>query len=280
MGYCSICGKPAGFLRKKHSECEVKRSYGWSQMLVLATDSALGRAPLSNLEERLTKVAKSNHVPISRVPRALVGGWEQAVDHFLEDGHLDPTEEEHLTRFRTDFSLTQDQLDVGGAYTRLVKGAVLRDILNGIMPDRVDVKGNLPFNFQQIEKLVWLFPAVKYFECRSRRQYVGGSHGMSFRIAKGVYYRVGAFKGHAIETTESVHIGTGLLGVTNRHIYFSCDCKSFRIRHDKIVSIAPYSDGVELHRDAATARPQSFVTGDGWFTYNLLKNVANLSTGR
>ena len=62
----------------------------------------------------------------------------------------------------------------------------------------------------------------------------------------------------------------------NTDEYFSGGGKSFRIRHDKIVSIQPYSDGVGIHRDAATAKPQVFATGDGWFTYNLLMNVSGL----
>jgi len=36
----------------------------------------------------------------------------------------------------------------------------------------------------------------------------------------------------------------------------------------------PYSDGIGIHRDAASAKPQIFVTGDGWFTYNLVVNLA------
>jgi hypothetical protein len=276
MGTCSFCGQPAGFLRKKHPACEAKHNEGWSQMLALATDSAVGKAPVDTLEARLSKIAGSSFVSMPRVQEALIRGWEQAVNHFLEDGHLDSSEEEHLSGFRTHFSLSQGQLDGNGAYSRLVKGAVLRDIMNGVLPERIQIQGNIPFNLQKAEKLVWLFPEAKYYEDRKRRHYVGGSHGMSFRIAKGVYYRVGAFKGHAVETSETVFVGPGLLGVTNRHVYFSGSGKSFRIRHDKIVSIEPYSDGVGIQRDAASARPQVFVTGDGWFTYNLLMNVTNL----
>jgi hypothetical protein len=33
-------------------------------------------------------------------------------------------------------------------------------------------------------------------------------------------------------------------------------------------------------RDAATARPQTFVTGDGWFTYNLLMNLSEMAKNR
>jgi hypothetical protein len=37
----------------------------------------------------------------------------------------------------------------------------------------------------------------------------------------------------------------------------------------KIEMIQPFQDGVGIQRDAQTAPPQLFITGDGWFTYNL-----------
>ena len=100
---------------------------------------------------------------------------------------------------------------------------------------------------------------------------------MSLRIAKGVYWRVGGFKGRPVETIDRVHADTGLLGITTKHVYFHGPNKSFRIGHDKIISFTPYTDGVGVMRDAATARAQIFVTGDGWFTYNLLRNAAERS---
>ena len=56
----------------------------------------------------------------------------------------------------------------------------------------------------------------------------------------------------------------------SRHLYFAGDDKSFRIRHDRIVSYHPYTDGIGVVRDAANAREQLFLTGDGWFTQNLI----------
>ena len=108
-----------------------------------------------------------------------------------------------------------------------------------------------------------------YYDSLSRTQ-------VSIRIAKGIYYRTGAFKGEKVETNETIHADTGLLGITNKHIYFSGRTKNFRIRHDKIVSFKTFSNGIGLQRDAATAKPQSFVTGDGWFTYNLLTNISQI----
>ena len=52
--------------------------------------------------------------------------------------------------------------------------------------------------------------------------------------------------------------------------------KKFRVRYDKIVDFEPFSDGFGLMRDAQTAKPQSFRTGDGWFAYNLAVNLAQM----
>jgi hypothetical protein len=127
------------------------------------------------------------------------------------------------------------------------------------------------------EQLVWVFAGVKYLEDKTRRHYVGGSSGVSVRVAKGLYYRASAFRGDPVETTERVLVDTGTLAVTTKHVYFDGPAKSFRIRHDKIVSFTPYSDGVAITRDAQTAKPQIFITGDGWFTHNLLANIGNVA---
>ena len=76
----------------------------------------------------------------------------------------------------------------------------------------------MPFNFQKSETLVWLFNNVVYLEDKTRTQYVGRSSGVSIRIAKGVYYRVGAFQGQPISRTERIHVDTGAMAVTSKHI--------------------------------------------------------------
>ena len=75
-------------------------------------------------------------------------------------------------------------------------------------------------------------------------------------------------------TQQMERVDSGALGVTTKHLYFSSARKSFRIPYAKIVTFTPYSDGIGVCRDAATARPQVFVSGEGWFIYNLVKNLA------
>lgn len=260
-------------MRKEHKECAQKHERGWQEMVSTSKDAIL-RGSYSGLEAELAAVASQSFVRPEQIKDALLAGWDGAVEHFLSDGSLDIEEEKRLVAFAERHGFDQTDLDRKGTYTRFVQGAVLRELLEGKTTRRFHMKCDISFNFQKSESVVWGFSNVKYFEDKTRTQYVGGSHGMSFRIAKGVYYRVGGFKGRPVESTERAHVDTGVLVITTKHIYFGGGKKSFRIRLDKIVSFTPFSNGIGVQRDAASAKPQVFQTGDGWFIYNVLTNLA------
>ena len=276
MGNCIYCSEPAGFLRRFHKECKQRRKQGMSEIVSLVGKVGSEGSDLKNLEVSIEKVVASSHIDELTMKTSVISGWENAVDAAFDDGVLSAEEETALSELQQHFSLTRQELDRKGALAKIAKGAVLRDILNGTVPERIQVDGHLPFNLQKKETLVWVFQNVDYYEEKTRTHYVGGSRGVGVRIAKGLYYRTGAFKGERIQTSETIHADTGLLGVTNKHIYFVGPSKKFRIAYNKIVSFEPFSDGIGVQRDAQTAKPQSFSTGDGWFTYNLITNLAQM----
>lgn len=283
MGNCKYCGKAAGLFHSKHAECEEQHQQrehviqsGRQQIVVEVVRAIKSSENFDGLEKAIAEIEQSSFVPSSVRKDLLIKGWENAVEQFLDDGILEPTEEKRLVEFKERFALSQSELDRFGALTKTTKTAVLRDVLNGVVPQRISVDGSLPINFQKGEQVVWAFSGSKYLEDKTRRQYVGGSQGVSVRVMKGVYYRVGAFKGQAVEHTERIHVDTGWVVVTNKNIYFAGSKKSVRLPYAKIVSFEPFSDGIGVMRDAATAKPQIFVTGDGWFTYNLVANLSQI----
>jgi hypothetical protein len=283
MGNCKYCGNPAGFLRYKHVECKKLHQHrelliqrGKQEIFNEITRAIKESENLNNLENKILDIEQSSFVPSTDRKSLLIRGWEQAAEEFLENGLLNALAEKTLVDFKEHFSLSQNELDRNGAQTKITKSAVLRDILNGVIPQRMQININLPINFQKSEKIVWVFPESKYLEDKNRRQYVGSSRGVSIRVMKGVYYRVGAFRGRVVEHTERVYIDTGWMVVTDKNIYFAGQRKSIRLPFSKIVSFEPFNDGIGIMRDAATAKLQSFVTGDGWFTYNLITNLAQL----
>ena len=208
--------------------------------------------------------------------RLLIRAWETAALGALEDGLLSLDEENALARYADHFSLAQQDLDQNGVQTSLVQAAVLRDVTQGIIPMRQRVNGVVPFNLMKSEQLVWVIQGVDYLETVVRRERRGASHGLSIRVARGLYYRPSTFRSRPMEWEDTVHAGTGRLGLTTKHIYFAGSRKRFRVRYDKIVAFEPFSDGFGIMRDAQTAKPQTFRTGDGWFAYNLTANLAQM----
>lgn len=226
------------------------------------------------VKRQIDQLADSSLVPASKLPDALVMGWSKAVDEFLDDNLLSEEEEARLQSFSDAFGLSIEELNRRGGYARVAKSKLLRDVVAGrTLEDLRGIPG-LPFNLLKTEVLVWVERDVQLLEDRTRRQYVGGSQGVSIRVMKGVYYRVGAFKASPVDTQVTVHVDTGLLGVTTKHLYFAGPKRSLRTPYNKVVSFAPYSNGIGVVRDAASAKPQSFITGDGWFIYNLVTNLA------
>jgi hypothetical protein len=276
MGDCKYCGKPAGLLRSVHKECQNKHDSGKAEIVSLVKAAAHDSSITGSLKTASEGIAEKHFIDKSDVPAVVIEGWEKAVDGAFEDGVLTEEEESNLVEIQSHFEFSQKELDKKGAYTKVVKGVVLRELLNGKLPEKFVPNFNHPLNLQKDEKLVWLFQDVQCYELKTRRHYEGGSKGFSVRIAKGLYYRAGAFRAHPVETTEVVLVDTGILAFTNKHLYFAGGTKSFRVPYKKIVSFEPYSDGIGIQRDTATAKPQTFVTGDGWFTYNLAMNLSQL----
>ena len=227
----------------------------------------------THLKELASTLKESALSPVEQRD-VLAQAWEAAVEGSLEDGTLTLEEENALVRYLRHFDLTQEDVDANGAYHNMVKSIVIREAAEGIIPNRLGDATNLPFNLMKSEQLVWVINDVDYYEIKTMRERRGTSHGLSVRVAKGLYYRPGTFRSRAVEWDETVHADSGVLGVTSKHIYFHGPKKRFRVRYDKIVSFEPYNDGIEIMRDAQTAKPQAFRTGDGWFIYNLVSNLA------
>lgn len=283
MGECKYCGEQAGFLRQKHKECEIAHQLkqerineGKEKIISIIQSEITGNGDWVSLGSEIERIEEEYGIDATDRRAILVKAWEGSVELFLEDGILDEIEEKKLFGFMKKYGLNQDDLDLNGMYMKTVKAATIRDILNGKLPKRVSFTTTLPINLQKGENVIWAFPDTKYLEDKTRRQTVGGSKGFNVRIAKGVYYRTGQFRGTSMEYTERVHVDSGIVVITTKHIYFHGPRKPIRIPYNKIVSFQPMSDGIGIMKDTATAKPQYFMVGDGWFIYNLVANLSQI----
>jgi len=274
---CKFCGKDAGLLRGVHQECQVIFEAEKSQVEDLAASAATSKTELKKLENKLTEIKSSSFLSEADFKEILISAFDIAVAEALEDDLLEESEEDALVSYMKHFDLQQDDLNEQNSYTKLIQAGILRDTLEGKISERVRIQGHLPFNLLKSERIIYVYNQVEYHEPRSRTTYSGSSSGVNVRIAKGVYYRIGGFRGTPQVTSQITHVDTGVFAITNKHIYFTGSSKSFRVAYPKIVSFSPYTDGLGIQRDAASAKPQIFSGIDGWFVYNLVMNLSKLA---
>ena len=281
MGDCRYCGKSAGFLRKEHKACADAHEEGLESIQKVCVEAALHGVDVDRLADRVRAIGTKAYVDTSETAMGamLARGWCHAVNAAVDDHFLSNEEKRALNRYRTHLNLGAHHLDDKGHFT-LFRMMNLLNILSehGVIPrwDRRAVRP--PFNLMKSEELLWLFGGADYLEQVTQREFRGGSLGVSFRVAKGVYIRPGAFRGRSVATSSMQHTDSGVLGITTKHIYFKGSSKSFRVRLEKIVSFDPYRDGLGIMRDTARAKPEVFRMGetDAWFLLNIIDAVMSL----
>lgn len=202
-------------------------------------------------------------------------GLDKAVESILEAGTISEHAEDSLQGVADAIGVSLDDFRGSNSWESLIKMLVIDDILHGDTPNRFSLS-DVPLNLQKNETIIWCFVDVNYFEQREKRVNYVVSQGFSVKVAKGLYYRVGAFKGEPVITTEQRLLARGYLFLTNKNIYFYSGDKSIRVPYSKIVAYTPYEDGLGIQKDADSAKPMTFVGIDGWFAYNVVKNISNI----
>lgn len=274
MGKCKYCGKDAGFFRSKHDECERKYNQGLLAIKQIVNQCFVSKQDFYLKDSEIKEIATESNIDITSLEHEFCAALDNAIEQYLDDGVIDTEEERTVARFVQYSGLSQNVLNAHHSLEKVVQSKVLQDILQGRTPaSRITITGDFPFLLAKTEHLVWLFRNITLHQQKTRREYVGRTHGMSFRIMKGVYYRTGGFKGHPVETSFMQRIGVGSVCLTDKNLYFASPEKSLKIPYTKILSVESYSNGIGLQKDGANDKPIFLEGINSWFTYNVIANL-------
>lgn len=156
------------------------------------------------------------------------------------DGQITDEEYEDLKGIQRFLKIPDDE--IAGTKKELRKLRLISEIERGNLPTIAAPDLIL----QKAEVAHWKEPASLIEERVISRRYEGGSQGFSFRIAKGVSYRVGGHRGHLVSETGNVPVSGGHLVLTNKRAVFNGDRKSFSLKFGKILDIDVYNDGMKI----------------------------------
>jgi hypothetical protein len=111
---------------------------------------------------------------------------------------------------------------------------------------------------------------------RTKREYVGGYGSVSIplHIVRGARVRVGGFKGFPIDKTVHEDGGRGILHITNQRVCFTGLNQAVAIPFKKIVSLAGFDGGFEVHT-ANEKKPGIFLVPHPELTTELLKRASS-----
>ncbi|MFM2310555.1 MAG: hypothetical protein RLY87_2677 [Chloroflexota bacterium] len=97
------------------------------------------------------------------------------------------------------------------------------------------------------ENAYWSEPVGLYEEKVIRRETVGGSRGVSFRIMRGVSYRIGSSRGQSVPVTATVEVARGDLVITSQRVIFKGDRRTMAFALDDVIGVDPYTNAIVLH---------------------------------
>lgn len=272
MGKCIYCNNNAGFLSKRHKKCALYFQKGLNE-IKKKSNNAFDNLNIDFTSEFL-KICSESYIPDQKYYELLAQTYSEKLELFLNDNLLSKIEETKLESFIDKYNLPKEYLENNNSLSKTIQASILRDVFEGNkINSRLIINGSLPFKLMKSEQLIYLFQEVTLFEQKIKTEYVGKSQGLSIKVAKGIYYRTGSFKGNPLKTINIEPISTGLLALTNKHLYFSSSLKNFRIKFDRIITIDQYTDAIGIQKEGVSSKPIVFKNLDGWFCYNYIKNI-------
>ncbi|HTS42489.1 MAG TPA: hypothetical protein VMH84_18340, partial [Xanthobacteraceae bacterium] len=222
-------------------------------------------------------IARNNFIRDLECRELTIKGLQQMIGVSFTEQGITEEKNQRITTLCNTFGIRGDEL--GEAGMRLAKSQILKRLDEGKLPEKVQLDG-VPIMFERNETAVWLFNGVSYYTIRTKTQYVGASQGFSFRVMKGVYYRVGSYKGEPIQTQYMSEEARGALIITNQNLYFWSPQKVLKMPLNKIISMQPYTDGIQVVRDGANARPQIFKIDDPPFACDAIARLHQMGEAK
>lgn len=247
---CATCGAKLGFARRltgasECSDCAAKgkaeRQAAEAEYRSLIERAADPTTDLALVSTTLPALAQRSGMDNKQARELSWRTLLSTFDRALADEVITRDEEARLERVAAALGLTPS--DVEQAIQQYRAPLFIAQVNDGRLPEfhtaRIMLKRG---EIAHLESAAQLLKEVQIKEFR------GGSRGVSFRIAKGVSYRVGASRGrmHVIGTELQVQ-DEGTLMVTSQRAVFAGTRKTVEVSFAKLIGLNVFNDGIQFH---------------------------------
>ena len=222
-------------VNKKRSFFERRRikSETYKQLMLMASDGEISHEE----ERRIKELLMEAELTDKQQSQGFIQAYKKAYEHIMSDEVVTQQEHEALKRIQRLFNIPSDK--ISAELQVLDKHKVLRQIQSGILPT---CHTNIILKKGEVAHFSYFADLIEERAVRGR--YQGGSAGVSFRVAKGVSFRVGQSRGTYHSDREPVAVSSGKLIVTNKRIIFDGDKKGFNITIGQLLSYEVFDNSI------------------------------------
>lgn len=259
---CEICGKELSFWdkflrfdKKLCPECRarkeeklniyIKKIYEFGEDMYLTKEEEKAllelKASLGLSDEDMKKAEKVLNELRKFTKEANILYYKNKLLEFSKDEELTKCEELKLKEIAKELNLTEMDISFTMPYYYHIK--FITEIRKGILPQLttdIILKRGEVCHYEVICGLI---------EERTKTRYEGKSNGISIRLTKGVYYRIGKNKGEKIIDTYSTVTDKGYLYITNKRVIFVGGKKNVTYPINKIVNFTCYKNGIQFQKE-------------------------------
>lgn len=203
-------------------------------------DVVISEEEVQWIEQLQKNIRLENEIADELKKKLVFASYTQEINKLLADKKLSPEEDQEFIRIGEALHVTPSFDEKSLA--NLERFRATWAIENGILPEiKCDII--LP----KTEKCHFRIEQVDWHEVRTVRERIGYA-GIStrFKLMKGVYLNAGGFKPMSYSRDEVQLIDQGTLYLTSKRIIMTGMKKNYSIRLNTIISVTPYSDGIEI----------------------------------
>jgi len=276
-GKCIDCGKKLGFFSRNFlgksyfcAPCYEKRTDQVNQALSRYSEKlvkALQDGQITEQEKaELDKLKADFGLSDYAIKHASTGAYQRLYQEITSDRLVTEDELQQVNELLAKYEIHVDEIKP--TLNELGKLRFMTMLEDGVLPEvesSIFLRKNETAHFQT---------QCELHEERTKKEYVGGYSGFSFRVAKGVSWRVGGFKGRPVEKQVLTRIDSGVLVVTNKRLVFSGDRKSFSVPYRKLIDLEVFKDAIKLNREGKSRR-EYFMMDEPAITAKVINLVVN-----
>ena len=263
--------------RDRHHPTSQTPSDRGASMLGQAARAAVATRQRSRRMKRVANLLQRSRLSREEGRELLLQAWETAVAFQLGDVGIDLDREAALLYYARHFGLDDAELDHNGMLRQFVQGAAIAESAAGLVPQRMNFPQGAPASalLHRSEQLVWLFDDVECSQGQLPPEPSPSITGVAAPDRDLPYYRPQSFVDRQAPDQGWESVARGQLAVASEHLHFRGPGLSFRLAYGSVVNWEPYHDGIGAVPRAQPNRLVVFRNGDGWFIYNLTRNLAS-----